>query len=222
MGINILNSIYNLFTNLISPPQCCHCKKYLQERTVFCSDCFKKIKPIVSKTVQLTATKTAQVFAVSDYQEPLRSLVLAKNYENRVASRQLGQLIWDITYLKNIPFDYLVPTPLHWTRYASRGFNQAHEIAQVLSQKSGKPVAPLVRRAAKTAFQFKLTAEERAQNVKDVFVLNEHIDGALYKDKHLVLIDDLFTTGSTARGAAKELLKLKPASITLVVACRVV
>lgn len=170
----------------------------------------------------LTATKTMQVFAVANYQEPLKSLIRAKNYENKIASRQLGQLIWDMTYVKNMPCDYLIPVPLHWTRYARRGFNQAEEIAQVLAQCSGKPVVHLVRRVAKTELQSKLSAHERLDNVKNVFALAKDLDAALYRDKHLVIVDDLCTTGATARAVAKELLKLKPASVTLVVACRVV
>ncbi|MGK3945895.1 hypothetical protein ABK046_47060, partial [Streptomyces caeruleatus] len=85
------------------------------------------------------------MFAISDYEYPLRSLVQAKQYGNRCASRQLGQLLWEHTPLTQIQFDIIVPIPLHWTRYAWRGFNQSEEMARVVSEYSGKPVVKLLQ-----------------------------------------------------------------------------
>jgi len=162
-----------------------------------------------------------KVFAISDYKEPLRSLILAKGHGDSLASYQLGRLIWQLTYVQQMPCDLLVPIPLHWTRYAWRGFNQADNIAQELSIASDKPVVSLLSRIKRTLPQSQLSQEARQYNVKDIFVLAIH-DKHAYEGKHIVLIDDLMTTGATLRAAAKEVMKLKPASVTAVVACRVV
>jgi len=137
-----------------------------------------------------------------------------------VSSRQLGQLVWDMTYVKNSHFDFIVPIPLHWTRFARRGFNQSYEMAKVIGKKSGKPVVKLIRRIRITKYQASLSQSMRAENVKKAFILKgKQLN--LYQGKHLLLVDDLLTTGSTVMAVARELYKLKPASITVVVACRV-
>ncbi len=179
------------------------------------------IKPIVSTMLPITKRYKIKVLAISGYQEPLKSLILAKGWSNIVASYQLGELIWDQTYVKNMPIDYLVPVPLHWTRFARRGYNQAQEIAQILAQKSGKKVAHLLKRTQRTVQQSKLEQEKRQKNVKGAFALSVNNKKDFYK-KHIVLVDDLMTTGATLQAASRELLKLKPASLIAVVACRVV
>lgn len=162
-----------------------------------------------------------KVFAISDYKDPIKSLILAKSSSNIVASNQLGNLIWELTYVRNIAFDYMIPVPLHWTRYAKRGFNQSEEIANILAEKSGKPISKLLKRVKRTPFQSKIMVQARVGNVADAFQLKKLREN-VYEGKHLLLIDDLSTTGSTLKFAARELIKLKPASITAVVAARVV
>ncbi len=126
-----------------------------------------------------------------------------------------------MTPVSSLSYDVIVPIPLHWTRYASRGFNQAEEIARVIQKKKNVPLRSLLKRVKKTAFQFELVSSMRGTNVKNAFVLN-CIDKKHYKDKHILLVDDLMTTGSTIREAAKELLKLQPKQITVAVICRVI
>jgi ComF family protein len=180
-----------------------------------------QIVPIVSGIVHITEKHTLKVVAISDYKDPLRSLILSKNSSNIVASTQLGTLVWEMTVISQLPVDYFIPVPLHWSRFAKRGFNQAHEIANVLAHKADKPVVNLLKRVRATQFQATLSVDDRATNLTDALVLKP-CDQAAYQGKHLVLVDDLMTTGSTLKNAARQLLKLKPASLTAVVACRVV
>jgi ComF family protein len=161
-----------------------------------------------------------KVYALAQYAEPLQTLIRAKHWSNRTASYQLGELLWQRSSALCHMADYFVPIPLHWTRYAYRGFNQAEVITQVLSKYSGKPIAPLLKRIRKTLFQAQLPVDERASNVKNAFALINQ-DMNLYYNKHLVLIDDLMTTGATLQEAAKILLPLKPATISALVVCRV-
>ncbi len=214
------HTTYTKFLDLLSPPSCAYCKKLLLERSIFCTTCDKKIQPLVSTKLSITKKHAANVFAVSAYKEPLRSLILAKGWSDVTASKQLGQLIWQRTYIQNVPFDCIVPIPLHWTRYAKRGFNQAEEMANVLAKHSGKPVEHALKRSKRTKFQSEFSFEDRAQNVKGVLELN--VEREKLKGKHILLVDDLMTSGATLRAAAKELLKCKPAKITVAVVCRVV
>jgi len=220
-ALNLLDIGYTFATNLVYPPTCAACKKWLPRRTVFCPVCYAQIQPIASLPLHLTKKWTIPVLAIADYRAPIKQLILAKSWSNIAATRQLAELIWYETTLRYHPFDHLVPIPLHWTRYARRGYNQAHEIAHYLSRKSGTSVSNLLKRHRYTPFQSSCSKEGRSENVRGAFALTD-ASAKLYTGKNLVLVDDLMTTGATLTAAARELTKLKPASITAVVACRVI
>jgi ComF family protein len=205
----------------ITVPFCAHCYLLLTDDTVLCAPCAARIAPIVSTTLDITALKIMKVIAISDYKDPIKSLILAKSSSNIAAACQLGQLIWQHTPFQYMPCDIIVPVPLHWTRYAWRGYNQAEEMARVLAAHVQKPVAALVRRTRKTAFQSKIPFALRQDNVRDVFQLSIKTP-SLYEGKHIIIVDDLMTSGATLRMVAKELYMLRPASVTAVVACRVI
>jgi len=218
---NIKQQLTTYIANFISPPACMQCKKLLPTRSIFCELCHASMLPTVSIQLKITPTKSITVFAISSYQDPLKGLILAKSWSDPLGSTYLGELIWQMTPLKHLYFDYLIPIPLHWTRQAWRGFNQAERMAQVISRNSGKPMAKLIKRSKRTVFQSAVDKEHRQENVKDAFALA--VDNpAQYAGKHLVLVDDLMTTGATLHQAARALLPLKPASIIVVVACRVI
>jgi ComF family protein len=211
----------NGFCSLFFPSLCAYCKSFLTKDTIFCNACTQKIFPIVSKEIDITKSFSIKVFAITDYKDPLKKLILAKGWSDSLASYQLGQLLWEMTPLASIDYDVIVPIPLHWTRYAWRGFNQAEEIAKVIQKKKKVPLVNFLKRVKKTAFQSELVATMRAENVKEAFVLNNDHKNS-YKNKHILLIDDLMTTGSTIRAAARVLLQLKPRKITVAVICRVI
>ena len=212
-------SLRTAVIDVLMPPVCSYCRDFIPERRIFCPTCAMLIVPIVSTKVTITATKTVKVFAISEYKEPLKSLILAKRSSDIVSATQLGQLMWDMTYIRNVTFDCIVPIPLHWSRFAKRGFNQAHEMAKIISRESGKPVVQLIKRVRRTKYQAGLAQDLRTSNVQSAFDL--HGDETQFRGKHILLIDDLMTTGSTIKAAAKKLYKVKPASISALVACRV-
>ncbi len=213
--------IYNTILTIIAPPFCAYCKEFLIHEFVFCVQCKSNIIPIVSITRSITKKYSMKIFAISDYKDPLKKLILAKRWGSIAASRQLGQLLCKMSYIKQVNFDYIVPIPLHWTRFARRGFNQAQEIAQVIAEESGKPVINLLKRPKRTTYQSQLTYAERSQNLKNAFLLNK-VATTTYKNKHLLLVDDLMTTGATLQAGARALLQLRPQAITAVVICRVI
>lgn len=97
--------------------------------------------------------------------------------------------------------DLIIPVPLHGRRLAERGFNQAELIADVVARFVGKDVKnQMIVRRRYTSVQARLNKEERTQNVLGAFV----IDGECsIKNKNILLIDDVFTTGSTLQECAK-------------------
>lgn len=188
-----------------------------------CNDCESVIKPVVSLPLALTQKHTMSVAAGCAYVDPVKKLVVRKFSQDMRASRQLAEIMIATIPKNYFEADYLIPVPLHWTRYARRGFNQSLVIARVLGKHYNIPVLNALSRGKRTAFQSTLTHDLRHDNVVDAFGLKTffglrsltHLRG-----KRLVLVDDLCTTGATLVSAAKVLHMLKPEGINAVVACR--
>jgi competence protein ComFC len=204
---------------ILFPPFCSYCRDFLSDNNMLCNGCFDEIKPIATCPLKITKDHEVKVFSIGSYKDPLKALIRAKHYRQRKTFQELGQLLWDRTNLQHHSFDVIVPIPLHWTRYAWRWFNQSEEIAQAISKQSGKPVMSILKRVKRTLFQTGLARDKRIQNVKNVFELSQ--SSAQIKNKHIVLIDDVMTTGTTLKEAIKELKKARPASITIAVIARV-
>lgn len=216
--LETLNTIFNSIFYIIAPPFCRFCDNWLQKRDIFCDLCSEEIQPVVSDFIQVKKYNIP-ILSASSYENPIKKLVVSKLWSDRTSALQLGELIWQKTVISNLEFDYIVPIPLHWTRYLKRGYNQAEVIAKVLSKKSNKPVLNILKRSKRTLFQSFLSKQDRLKNVENVFSLNKKIDLA---DRKILIVDDLLTTGATIKAASLELIKLSPENIKVVVACRAI
>lgn len=99
--------------------------------------------------------------------------------------------------------DLIMPVPLHPRRWAERGFNQAELIARSLSETLGKPVSrALLARGRYTQSQARLNKEQRQHNIQGAFQWRAE---ASLADKNVLLVDDVFTTGSTLQECARVL-----------------
>ena len=115
--------------------------------------------------------------------------------------QELGKTIKDAPLFQGI--DYLIPVPLHPRREKQRGYNQSLLIAQGINEVTGIPIGDkYLIRAIYTTTQTKKSAEERHKNVKDIFEVRfpEELEG-----KHVLLIDDVLTTGATLESCAHQL-----------------
>lgn len=217
----LVNGLINKTLNFFYPTTCRYCNKLIQQDSIFCMSCQQKIVPVVSIFIPVTNSKSIKLFAVSDYQEPLRSLILKKTFSDILASKQLAKLILQYCPIKNLEIDYIVPVPLHWTRYAKRGYNQSYEMAKILSKSLNIPLLNILKRNKKTLFQSSLSFDKRQENLKNAFIIKSKYKD-LIKDKNILFVDDLCTTGATLKNCARALLEYKPKSFNAVVACRVV
>lgn len=93
----------------------------------------------------------------------------------------------------------LCPVPLHWVRRVYRGFNQAADLVKAIAQKTGLPARSLLRRVRLHPAQVGLSATLRRQNVREVF---RCVD---VPPAHIVLVDDVATTGATLDACARTL-----------------
>lgn len=93
--------------------------------------------------------------------------------------------------------DALLPVPLHWLRHGIRGFNQSQEICSLLRKSTGLPVIRNVRRLRATPYQSGLSAKERRRNLRKAFAVHGTIAA-----RHVLIVDDVITTGETCRQLA--------------------
>ncbi len=105
----------------------------------------------------------------------------------------------------------LVPVPLHQARLRTRQFNQAEEIARVVARRCELPMAKMLKRVRKTETQTRLSRKQRLENLKKAFAVcktwNMKKPAALTAAAGVILVDDVFTTGSTVDACAKVLRK---------------
>lgn len=97
--------------------------------------------------------------------------------------------------------DGLLPVPLHWRRQALRGFNQAAEISGPLRRKTGLPLVGNASRTRATPYQSGLTATHRRRNLEAAFSVRGSV-----RPRHVLIVDDVVTTGETCRQLANVLL----------------
>ncbi len=127
----------------------------------------------------------------------------------------LGQYYAD--YLLDAPefqsVDVIVPVPMHPKKEKERGYNQADKFAEGLSDTFQKPwYKDALRKVTTTISQTKKGKWERIENVQNVFKINRP---ELLKGKHILLVDDVMTTGATLEACAIEILKVPNTQISL-------
>jgi ComF family protein len=97
--------------------------------------------------------------------------------------------------------DYVVPVPLHWRRRFARGYNQAELLAIPLAKRLDRPMVPLLKRGRATRQQATLDSQARKANLTEVFELTRPAEEI--QDRHLLIVDDVLTTGATASACAR-------------------
>lgn len=135
----------------------------------------------------------------------MEGLIHAIKYHNRSdlaveMGRHMAQELLHTDFFDGI--DYLQPVPLHPSRQRERGYNQSERLARGISQLTGLPVANFVSRTVHNASQTQLLHEERRKNVEGIFapVTTELL---CHRPRHILIIDDVITTGSTAISCAQ-------------------
>ncbi len=133
----------------------------------------------------------------------------AKFHNNIKAQNLLGQTVSDFLKLHSISYDVVIPLTLSTERLKQRGYNQVEEILKSARIQHSSKIIMRADRPTQTS----LTREERLKNVTGSFSI--HTEKALViAGKHILLVDDVVTTGATLRAAKAALLPHQPTSVT--------
>jgi len=201
----------------IFPVYCLGCKK---EGAWLCEKCLEKINMSGVFCCPVCHKKTSfgeycfgcgrdlflnSSFAITVYQEDglIGKIIQTLKYSHAEDVSVVLKKMIKIFVQKNLSLfsniDLVVPVPLHRKRLVERGFNQAKLIAEIVAQEINKPCQEILIRNRHTLQQAKLGREERLVNVKNAFDLIGEVNG------NILLIDDVFTTGTTLQECAKVL-----------------
>lgn len=216
----------SLLTQLY-PNRCPVCGKVLHD-TLICAECRKKLKyvkqptcfscgkPLAddSREYCVDCRKRAHEFcqgkAVFCYQGPVRDMLYRYKYSNRRDYTEFFAQEAERMYagwIKQCAVEAIVPIPLSKKKKRRRGYNQAEIFAKRLAELNGLPcITKLLIRTRDTAPQKQLSVQERKNNLKNAFKITENI----VKLSRVLLVDDIYTTGSTIDAAA---LALKQAGM---------
>ena len=133
---------------------------------------------------------------------------------------ELGREIAESEHLGSV--DLVVPVPLHPLRKLRRGYNQAAVIGAAVARETGAAFCPwALRRRRRTSSQTRLDAEERARNVASAFRPSKRLSKLVsegFPYRHVLLVDDVFTTGATLAASMVALRAVLPGEVRISVA----
>ncbi len=227
----------------VLPPRCLKCGDILSAAQALCPDCWRKLtwlgapccaccgqpfpfdaggEALCGACLQKRPAYD-RARAVFRYDDESRDLVIGLKHADRTETvpalagwmSRVGGALLESTEL-------IVPVPLHWTRLATRRFNQAALLAHAIGRTAGLPVLPqaLLRRRA-TRSQGHLGRLARFRNVKGAIVVAER-HATVVTNRRILLIDDVITTGATVESAAKALISAGARQVDVLALAKVV
>lgn len=200
--------MWKTLIDTVFPIKCLGCGV---EGVFLCLDCFRKIPLNQNSSLKLNRNQALNELIISSYyQNPLlKNLIHRYKYDfiKDLADPLSKLMAQKIYYLKQNPSIVLTPVPLHKKRLKWRGFNHSEILAQKTAQKLDLAfLNNLITRKKHTIAQASIQDKEiRKRNLKNVFEINPESDTSLIENKTIILIDDIYTTGSTLNECAKTL-----------------
>lgn len=154
-----------------------------------------------------------------DNEAEYRKILYELKYMGNIAAGQyfakmLGQRMASAEIFKDV--DLVIPVPLHWRRQWKRGYNQAEVIAAEVASCLGAGLrTDLLRRTKHTRTQTRLSVEEKSRNVSGAFSMNKE---KAPQARHILITDDMFTTGATTAACYMALRTIYPAEVRISIA----
>jgi ComF family protein len=226
-----MSYIYDLwddFISLLFPRLCYGCGSHLlRNESLICTECYVVIprtnfhlqneNPVAQLFWGRCVIEKAAAFSFFNKGSRIRNLIHNLKYKGiKELGYELGR-IYGLS-LKSSGFtegiDLIIPVPLHPSKKRIRGFNQSDSISSGISDATGLPVdTNSLARTTVSATQTRRSRYERWTNVEGIF----HVTNTdIIRDRHILLVDDVITTGSTIESCANELLKVEGVKVSVV------
>jgi ComF family protein len=226
--MNFFYDLWDDFISLLFPRLCYGCGNHLlRNEKLICTECYIVIprtnyhlsndNPVAQLFWGRCRIEKASAFSSYNKGSRIRNLIHNLKYKGiKDLGFELGRIyalsLHSSGFTSDI--DLIIPVPLHPEKKRKRGFNQSELISLGISEVIATPVeTSALIRAAVTTTQTKKSRYDRWTNVEDAFVVTNP-----YKiiGKHVLLVDDVITTGSTIESCASELLKIEDVRVSVV------
>jgi ComF family protein len=226
-----MSYVYNLwddFVSLLFPRLCYACGDHLlRNESLICTECYvviprtnyhiQKENPVEQLFWGRCLLEKAAAFSYYNKGSRIRNLIHNLKYKGiKEIGFELGR-IYGLT-LKSSGFtddiDLIIPVPLHSAKKRMRGFNQSETISAGIAEVTGLPVDIVsLARITGSATQTRRSRYERWTNVEGIFSITDH---EKIRGRHILLVDDVITTGSTVESCTNELLKAGGVKVSVV------
>lgn len=218
MKTGFIKKTFNSIVELFFPPRCPYCYKVMNKNDYACNDC-KKLFP--EKSCTRYAVGGYLCSSPFEYKDCYKDAVLKFKYGNDASlakplSFMIVQSILKIHGEKLAEFDLITCVPMHKNSLEKRGYNQAELLARECAKIMGIPYFDILEKFKENKTQHSIKASQRADNVKGVYRVT---DKTLIKDKNILIIDDIITTGHTLGECARILTKNGCKSVSCAVLC---
>ncbi len=211
--------------NVLLPPRCLACDVIVRSNGTLCAACWQGLQ-FTPDTLATGESQDLPMFhftcSALAYNDASRQLILRLKHGRgeRLAPR-LGEWLWQAGRDLWPRVDGLLPIPLHWQRLALRRYNQAALIAQEVSLRADVPIVHgVLHRSKATLMQKHMHRAARQANMAAAFAVNP-LAAKAWQGKHVVLIDDVWTTGATLTIAAQTLLDTGIGAVSVATVARV-
>jgi ComF family protein len=235
-----LSGVFYRIADFVYPPVCAGCGVLIGRHGALCPECWRSVafierpfcdvlgipfafdhaagegERLVSAKAIADPPRYDRLRAVAIHDGVARRLVHGLKYRDRTDLAVMMAGWMQRAGAEHLALcDGILPVPLHWTRLASRKFNQSAELARHLAKLTGKPLlASTLKRVKRTSRQVGLTARGRQDNVRAAFAIVPGHEPSVF-GKRLVLVDDVHTTGATVSSAAAVLKRAGAAEVTV-------
>ncbi|MBR0260594.1 MAG: ComF family protein [Selenomonadaceae bacterium] len=207
--MNFLRELWEAVIYFLFPPRCPNCREIVDERYQLCPTCEKKILHL--DIYDRPPEPLNKVLRVTKYRGGSQKLLHKLKFDNNLGVvPALKKILDDVSNREEIlkllgDVDFAVPVPLHQERLNERGFNQTEKIFEEFLAKKNLQLKNLLMRTQATPKLFNLGKTEREKILSGVFAAAEKIN---LNGKKILIVDDIFTTGTTCKECAKVLKAL--------------
>lgn len=194
--------IRNRLLDLFFPRRCAVCGEITKDGNVICAQCDNDFE----RDYDIEEINGVNLITACSYNEYSKPVILgAKSYRDGDKLDFMAcEIANAVMLLANCGFDYVIPVPMRKSSRRRRGYSQTEKLAAGVHFLCGIPYLDALVKIKDTKEQKALTGEQRRQNIKDSFSARENVD---LRDKSVLIVDDVITTGSTLEQAARAAYK---------------